>query len=104
MRFETSVSLTPIWRGGVARAVSVSAGIVGRFCRFPSLGDEKSASLADQVDRAGDDGILILRRGECGGEIGFQFCCRADGFRSGKQASARCSARRGYWHEENALE
>src|SRR5438445_13075647 len=51
-QFDIRVSLTPMWRGGVARAVWVSAGIGGRFYRFPALGHQEWAGFAHQIDRA----------------------------------------------------
>src|ERR1700761_727823 len=73
-RLEISVSLTPIWRGGsVARAVSASACIGG-----PSFGHQEGAGLAYQIDRAGNDGILMGQCGQGGGQIGFECSGRAD--------------------------
>src|ERR1700733_13600303 len=88
-RFDMTRSLAVSWRGGsVARAVSASAGIGG-----PSFSHQECAGLAYQVDRAGDDRILIGQYGQGGPEVGFECSGSTDGLRGGEQASARCSAR-----------
>src|ERR1700761_976644 len=83
-RFDMMRSLTVSWRGGsVARAASASAGIRG-----PSFGHQEGAGLAYQVDRAGNDRILVSQCGQSGGKVGFECSGRADRLRGGEQASA----------------